>query len=104
MKLVEFEELENSLRIILLPEGKEWLKDYPNTEFDELVEYQLCNGWDWITPEEIGALTSAPIIGKNVVDDTGLISVDEVYAYMDYQIFDPVEELFTEGEIILRKG
>lgn len=105
----EFQKLENGdLKIILTTEGREYLKENgldgcpdKNSQqlFLDVIEYQLCNGWEFVRPEEIGALTSANIISDNVErdDHNNIISVDKVYAFMDYQIKLEVEELYNNG-------
>jgi hypothetical protein len=40
----------------------------------EVLEHYLANGWEWLQPEEIGALTAAPILSDDVVrDDEGQV-------------------------------
>ena len=64
--------------------------------------------WEWVCPEEIGALTSAPILGYDVPrDDQGRIVPGKdfrVWAYMDYQVGDPVETLMSNGVAVWQKG
>jgi hypothetical protein len=50
--------------------------------------------YEQVAPEEVGALTSAPIISDG----------ENVYGYMDYQILNFLEELVTGKEIIWKKG
>lgn len=101
-----------NLEMKLTREGRAYAKELllnedfdANTRLWELLEDLLCNGWDWIRPEEIGALTSAPIISNDAErDDNGeLVSLDHCWGYMDYQIFDPVEQLL-KGKIIWQNG
>ncbi len=47
-----------------------------------------------VQPEEVGALTSAPIISDGA----------NIYGYMDYQIKNFLEELVEGKEIIWKKG
>jgi len=114
-RFTDFVELANgNLLIKLNAEGRaelaELVEDYGiaalgfDGAFIELVEYQTCNGWEWIAPEEIGALTNALILSCDTVrDDHGvLISCGRVYANMDYAIKSPAEELARNGEIILQ--
>jgi len=60
-----------------------------------LLEDHLCNGWEMVPPEDIGALTAAPILSDEVVrDDNGrAIEVGHVYWYPDYAVRDEIEEL-----------
>ena len=67
----------------------------------EFFEPHICNSeWEWIAPEDIDALTSAPILGIKDEND----EVIEAYGYMDYQVYSMLEELETHGEILLQKG
>lgn len=81
----------------------------------EVLEFQMCNGWDMIAPERIGALTDAPIITDNLCEyseddpeygeeDTfghpKIKSLDEVWWYPNYMISDPVGELLERGYVI----
>lgn len=47
-----------------------------------------------VAPEEVGALTSAPIISDG----------DNVYGYMDYQVRNFLEELLDGKTVIWQKG
>lgn len=63
----------------------------------------LGDGWCLVSPEDIGALTDAPIIGYGIdVDDRGNYSLrgSWVWWYPDYAITDPLEELKKNGEVI----
>lgn len=73
-----------------------------NDRLWDLLEDFLCSGWDWIRPEQIGALTDAPIISNDAQynDDGDLISINNVWAYVDYMLYDPVEKLFEDGRVI----
>jgi hypothetical protein len=66
-----------------------------NAALHILLEDHLCNGWEMVPPEDIGALTAAPILSDEVVrDDEGrLIAAGRVYWYPDYQVRDEIEEL-----------
>ena len=50
--------------------------------------------YEQVAPEEVGALTSAPIISDG----------ENVYGYMDYQILNFLDELAAGKEIIWKKG
>lgn len=64
----------------------------------------IGNGWSFIAPEDIGALTAAPIVGYDVdMDDQGTItSAPNVWWYPQYETKDPIEELKSKGSIILQ--
>jgi len=66
----------------------------------EFFEDFIANSeWEWISPEEIGALTDAPILG--IKDEEG--NVLEAYGHMDYAVTSLMEAL-RHGQVILRKG
>lgn len=110
-KLVEFEKIAggSGLRITPTADGKvttsEWFFAQEDAEkvFAELIEYQLCNGWHRIAPEEIGALTDATIITDDVErDEHGkMVRCGRVYSNINYyQIESDVERLLRNGELI----
>lgn len=67
----------------------------------DLLEDHLCNGWEFIQPEEIGALTSANIISDEVTrdEDGNIIEIGKVYWFPDYQIRSEVDDLADNGEV-----
>ena len=60
-----------------------------------LLEDHLCTGWEMVPPEDIGALTAAPILSDEIVrDDEGRVTeAGRVYWYPDYAVRDEIEEL-----------
>ena len=80
---------------------KELLSKGDNDALYELLEDHLCNGLDWVKPEDIATLTDAPILSDVLEqDDNGKVtSCDYVWWYPDYQIKNPVAELFEHGTI-----
>jgi hypothetical protein len=98
-KCVKFIKNENNLVIKLLPEGKTLIQNCKragvnidsDTFFEDLVEWQLCNGWEKLRPEDIGALTDAPIFSES--------GEDKVYWFPNYQIESPVQILLEKGEV-----
>jgi len=66
----------------------------------EYFEDILANSeFTWIEPEEIGALTAAPILG--IYDENN--KVIEAYEFMDYQTKSLLEDLLEYGEAKLQK-
>lgn len=60
---------------------------------------------DWILPEQIGALTSAPIFGELTLSDHGDVTeVGRVFWFPNYQIEDPWETLMNTGEVIFTEA
>jgi hypothetical protein len=74
----------------------------------ELLEEVIANSsLEWIRPEEVGALTSAPILGYDVPrNDNGDITSGDFrhWAFMDCQILDPVKMLLTNSFCVWQKG
>lgn len=68
----------------------------------DALEALTSNGFEWIRPEEIAALTDAPIIGRDVVrDDSGkLLSVGEVWWYPGYQVRDPLDDFMERSALV----
>lgn len=94
----------------------------------EFFDPLICNNEiDWITPENTGDLTSAPMVGilsepefkrhnlKTVQDHRNIIAscdtyglmvchVTERWAFMDYQVRSVLEDLRDKGEAIFTGG
>jgi hypothetical protein len=114
MPYVELVKKADALRITLTPAGQSFLRDRLEADdrigtdamLYDLLEDHLCNGWEWIRPEEIGALTSAPIFSDDCGrDEDGMLTqVGAVYWFPDYQIKSPVEELFRHGSVSFAKA
>jgi hypothetical protein len=110
MQYVEFIKQGNDLLVKLLPAGRELITeaqaDEKNTDADdfmaELFEHQLCNGWLPVPPEDIGALTSAPLFSDEFeMDEDGkLKNVGKVYWFPNYAVESPVATLFEKGEVV----
>jgi len=69
-----------------------------------LLEDHLCNGWEMVPPEDIGALTAAPILSDEVSrDEDGRITeVGRVFWYPDYQVRDEIEEIREKLELLFQ--
>jgi hypothetical protein len=71
-------------------------------KLSEVLEYEICNSdWEFVSPIEIGALTERPILSEQVERDNqgNITHLGRVYHYEDYQVFDPVERLLTNGHV-----
>lgn len=109
-ELVTFEKLPNgNLKLTLTEAGWQECQEADELvgqlpSLNDLIEYQLGNGWDEIAPEEIGALTSAPILSDTArYNDAGdLTGVGTVYWFPAYEVFDPVERMYRKGEVIFQ--
>jgi hypothetical protein len=97
------EEVPNGLKISVSLDQREDLD--PEKSWEEGFEYLLSNGWDAIPPEEIGALTDAPIIGHAERDERGeMVDAYDIYWYPEYELKNPIEELKKNGEVIFTKA
>ena len=105
-KYTEFDIQPNgNLRITLLKEAREDVQEIrtmnitADNKFAEAIEYQLSNGWTWVSPEDIGALTEAPILTDNIeTDDQGkVMHLGVTYWYPQYEVLDPLEQLLLNG-------
>lgn len=67
----------------------------------DLMEEWVQSEWMWIPPEQIGALTDAPIISPDAtVEDDGSYTIfpdGAVYWHSNYMVEDPVEK-WARGE------
>jgi hypothetical protein len=114
---IKAEKTENSLILTLidrngsedcgvraLEETKEYLNEEDFASDDAMYEFFeefLANSdLEWIDPEEIGALTDAPILGTK--DEHG--KVIEAYGYMDYAVKSILEDFDNYGKAVLQKG
>jgi hypothetical protein len=104
-----FIEENNQLKLVVDHDGeKDSLWDFHNDgsiETDasmyDFFEGILANcEWEWIDAEEIGALTSAPILGYRDENE----NVVEAYGFMSYCIESLLERLFISDEAILERG
>lgn len=102
--MVRFEKTpEGNLRLVRAADVDVTAID-PDAELIDWIEWHLCNGWEWIAPEEIGALTDTPILTDECErDDHGTITrLGRVYAHTRYAIEDAAEQLRTTGVVELQ--
>ncbi len=78
-----------------------------NPEFDtdrymaDLLDGLICNSeYDWCNPEDVGALTSAPILCTRGGDG----EPDHAWGFMDYQIVSVQQRLLDTGKAIFQDG
>jgi hypothetical protein len=85
----------------------------PDDNFDpgvrdlyEALEAYTCNGWNWIPPEAIGALTDAPILSQDLsLDDSEKWAPPDngapwyVYAHTAYMTEDPID-VWRKGDTV----
>ena len=60
-----------------------------------LLEDHLQTGWEMVPPEDLAALTSAPILSDEIErDEWGkIVEAGRVYWYPDYAVRDEIEEI-----------
>ena len=100
------------LRIVLTENGR---ADFKAIEEEEdlhginaalfaLLEDHLCNGWEMVPLEDLGALTAAPILSDEIVrDEQGrLVEAGRVYWYPDYAVRDEIKEIRTKLAIMFQ--
>src|SRR5260221_678367 len=112
-KYTEFDKQANgNLRIKLLEEARADVQEMASKELDadsklaQVIEWQLANGWSFVRPEDVGALTDAPIITEDIdTDDQGNVrNVGTVYWYPQYDVRDPVTQLLENGYVEFVRG
>jgi len=96
---------EGNLKMTLTDDGRreaEEIRTMPEEDaLADLLEDHFGAGWEWVAPEEIGALTSAMILTNDATrDDSGkLTGIGRVYWDPQYQVRSTVEDLL-DGEVV----
>lgn len=80
--------------------------------FGEAFDGLLCNGWEWLAPEDIGALTDAPILSNCIDrDDDGAMTAHSgcglecgIFWFPNYMVEDPLETLRDKGEVFFTRA
>jgi hypothetical protein len=113
---VNIEKRPNCIRLTLTAEGKVFVQEAiddgtTNVESDsflsDLLEYNTSNGWTLVKPEDVGALTSAPILSDDFDRDENtdkLRRMGEHYWHERYQIESAITEMVVEGYVDFQKG
>ena len=123
MSYVTLKKLPHKLRISITPAGMEELLSRlippdenhtdkynwnagTNSILQDLLEDWLANGWEMVPPEDIAALTSAPILSDSVKrDDKGkLVSIGDAYWFPEYATTSELEELLGKGFVDFTKA
>jgi len=112
-KYTEFDKLPNgNLRITLLEDERESVEEIAAQEITadnklaQVIEWQLGDGWSFVRPEDIAALTEAPILTEEIeTNDQGtVLRVGTVYWYPQYDVSDPVAKLLENGYVDFERG
>lgn len=108
-QMVDFVVKGPNLHIVLIPSMREDVEALRGKADDdalaEMAEPWLGNGWTWVAPEDIGALTQAPILSQDVEydDEHGdIVRVGRIYYFDRYQTHSEVEELLAHGEVVFK--
>lgn len=95
------------LKISLNPDARGEVEDLKSKATDAalgvlLSDFTECGDLDWVYPEEISALTDAPIVSFSAErDDEGrLLRTTSVFWHERYAVEDPIQELLEHGEVI----
>jgi hypothetical protein len=110
-----FETATGTLRVTLTAEGRSLIEEArAHGEPDDptlatLLEWHLCNGWDLLDADLIGALSNAPILTRDLDwNETGawpFIRVAGEWWYFEpYQVRSVVDDLLAHGVAIFTKG
>ena len=108
-KKMKFEKTKTELVIILETDAeKQSLQDFQdsgeiqtdNVLYDYFENFISNSEYEWGSAEEIGALTSAPILVSRDRND----NVIEAYGFMDYCLRSPLQELLEYGKVKFQKG
>lgn len=100
---VIMEELSNGdLKII----PKETIEEDEVKDIGEIFEDVIGNtGLEWVAPEDIEAMTEAPILGEVERTDKGEITkIHNIWWYPDYMVKNPADELKAGEFIIFKKA
>jgi hypothetical protein len=95
----------------LLARWREDVDDDPELGITDLLDSTNATGGlvgncelEWLDPADTGDLTDAPMIGIAERDDSGeVIGIVARWAFMDYQVRDPRDDLLT-GRLELTGG
>ena len=69
----------------------------------DAFEHLIANGYMWVQPEDIGALTSAPILSDGGTKDDGSIDLSggaNVWWYPNYAVRSPMEDIAETGKTV----
>ena len=78
------------------------------TNLYDAFESIRCNTeWELVTADHLGGLSEAPCFCESVDwddDHSVILSTGRVWAYIDYQVSNPLERLIKDGEVIFTKA
>ena len=97
---VNFEETQDGLK---LTSNGLWGDDVENAA-DLLEDVRANSDWEWLTADQLGALSEADVLAQGSYSDDGEFEPAEnvVYAYTDYQISDWFNKLKDNGVVVFK--
>jgi len=105
---------EGTLRITLTDEVRQAIDEFEQIRdqhgidgaIREILQDHLCNGWEEILPEEIGALTSAMLITDDIErdEDGRMIRIGRVYFNPYYAVSDEIRELRERSYVLFHSA
>jgi len=98
--ITQVRETRDGLGNIIFHLNREGIDDMDST-LEQILDYHFANSsLEWVSPEEVGALTDAPIFGEVDRDDHGnLTKVHDLWWFPKYETIDPVQELREKGKV-----
>lgn len=105
----ELEKLPNGdLKLKIVQDEEDW--DYifrhgSDNGLWDLMEGYIGNGWSVIDANQTGDMTDAPMICDDfTVEDNGdEVVYGNVWAFLNYQVEDPLETLRDKGEVVFQR-
>ena len=94
---VELEEIDGKLIVSLNN-----IQFFEGDAGDLLEDVRANSNWEWLTADQLGALSEADVLARGSYSDDGEFEPAEnvVYAYTDYQISDWFQELKENGVVV----
>lgn len=64
-------------------------------------ERQLCNGWGLHDADELGQLSTAPVIAEDsIIEDDGTVTLNgRAWYHPEYMITNPIQQILDNGEV-----
>jgi hypothetical protein len=71
-----------------------------------LIDDHLQGAWELVHGRDLGALTSGPILSRDIERDLDgtIVTAGRVYWYPDFAVLDEIEELYRHGFLEFRSA
>ena len=77
-------------------EREEFLDMPTDKALAELMEDHLGSGWMLVDPEDVGALTNAPMLTDDWgYDEDGNLEIGQIYWFPDYAVRNEIKEILS---------